>query len=430
MHPAHVPAGHAPVIEIDPETSTLTWHRTDEHGQTEPDARRVPWFASIGVLDYASASPTRPHPPGHHDGAVPLPVYGDPLIVRPDAAAVFWRAENLLSSAPIRAGRVDFAAAAPVDWAADPDRYVLIEHNLAQIAPVRTLDPPLHVVRVDASGRLSFARLVVGAEGAPVIGPVGHHYQPWAIAEALAAAAAGGLAGLAVTSECELRIGDRLGSWQVLSPPDALAALATAGFTVTGAPAQRPGLVSALATAQRRWTTGWYAGTRLFALARYIPRAYGGDGWYHFDQPGLRRVAVAASDDPYDCGDLLGVHGPADVETRPPDQRVYVSMGWDGGGFATPLPARQMVLCEPTFLDGPLPPLDHDRRWQAACRRCGAPMTSAEVGPNWVPYLHELLADQPGTEQIWCPAHPDTRRRPHAPVCRVAEVGSHLVADH
>jgi len=420
MHLSHVPAAHAPVIEIDPETTTLTWHHTDKHGQTAPDAHRVPWFASIGVLDYtrASTSPTGPQQPGHHEAAVAVPAYGDPLIVRAEEAAVFWRADNLLSSAPIQAGRVDFSAAAPVDCAAAPDRYLLIEHNLAQMAPVRTLDPPLHVLRVQASGRLSVARLVAGAEGAPVIGPVGHHYQPFVRAEELAAAAAGGLTGLAVLWESELRIGDTLGSWQVLAPPAALAALATAGFTVTGAPAGRPGLVSALATARQRWTTGWYAGTRLLALARYLPHRM--NCWYDYDQPGLRRVAVATSDDPYDRGDLLGVHGPADVETTPPDQRVYVSMGWDGGGFAAPLPAGQMVLCEPTFLDGPLPVLDYDPVWQAACRRCGAPMTSAEAGPNWVPYLHELHADQPGTDRIWCPAHPDTRRRPHAPVCRVA----------
>ncbi len=428
MHLSHVPAAHAPVIEIDPETTTLTWHHTDKHGQTAPDAHRVPWFASIGVLDYtrASTSPTGPQQPGHHEAAVAVPAYGDPLIVRAEEAAVFWRADNLLSSAPIQAGRVDFSAAAPVDCAAAPDRYLLIEHNLAQMAPVRTLDPPLHVLRVQASGRLSVARLVAGAEGAPVIGPVGHHYQPFVRAEELAAAAAGGLTGLAVLWESELRIGDTLGSWQVLAPPAALAALATAGFTVTGAPAGRPGLVSALATARQRWTTGWYAGTRLLALARYLPHRM--NCWYDYDQPGLRRVAVATSDDPYDRGDLLGVHGPADVETTPPDQRVYVSMGWDGGGFAAPLralpprAARRPTRHRPDLVPGasrhPSSPARPRLPGRRASLRPGRSLTTvAAAGPptpaaatvlqdrSALPYRHSAGVGEPAGQ--------------HTPACRV-----------
>lgn len=411
------PVDRAPVIEINPKTATVTWFPIGE----DSSGGSVPWFPSIGVLDYARARPVSPDRAQSGPGTVaaPAPAYGEPLIVGTDLAAVYWRSHNLLCTAPIRSGRVNFAAAETVDWATAGEEMVLIEHNLAQCCPQRTLDPPLQVLRTDATGRLSFAFVVAADDGIPVIGPSSHHEQPWVPAQELETAQGVGLAGTMALWSSALRIGDQAGSWRLLPGRQALAELDAAGFTVTGPAARRPGLVAALAD-PGQWPTGWYGWTRALALARYERCFYGGDLRYDQHKPGSRRVAVRG--DGRNLRDRLGMQGPADVETLPPEQHVYVEAGWIGGAIATPVPAGRVALCEPTLLDGPLPRRNDDPRWQAECRRCGVVMSSAAVGESWRPYVHELAAHIPGRGPagLWCPAHPETgRRRPHAPTCRV-----------
>lgn len=175
----------SPLIEIDPATQIVTWHTAGEAAPAGDGPRTVPWFPSVGVLDYARAD--RPaHPRHRQTAAATAPVFGDPLVVRTDLAKVFWRAGSVLHSAPIRCGRVDVTDtdAGPVDWAAsDPHRrgqLRVIEHNLAQCSPLPTLDPPLHLVQVEESGRMSLSLLLHNsADGSPVIGPTPRHLQPY-----------------------------------------------------------------------------------------------------------------------------------------------------------------------------------------------------------------------------------------------------------
>ena len=344
--------------------------------------------------------------------------------MRTDLAAVFWRVSSVLYSAPIRRGRVDLDAAAVVDWtAADHARLRVIEHNLAQSSALPTLDPPLHVVQVERSGRLSLSTLVADVNGSPVIGPTPRHYQPYLSPGQLATATAQGLDALAAMWEQALRSRTADGIWRFVSPDRALETLAGLGFVVTGAAARRPGLTAALhGEPGTHWIPGWYGGTRLLALARFEQSTSGGDRQYAFHKPGSRRVAVAADADGRHR-DMLCMQGPADVEDRPHGERVYVESGYLGGGMALPVAAGRVALHEPVLVDGPLPVLDHQVSWSATCRRCGAPMSCGLVGRyDFVPYLHELAAEVPGRgpADLWCDAHPSTdRRRPHAPICQV-----------
>lgn len=410
-------------IDIDARARVLAWHPADT--ATGAKARTVPWFPSLGVLDYARAD--RPFPAQRTaTPAGTAPAFGDPLIVRTDLAAVFWRAGSVLHSAPIRDGRVDLAGAAAVDWAAaGAEREVLrvVEHNLAQCsADLPTLDPPLHVVQVDRSGRLALSHLVADADGSPVIGPTPRHYQPYHFPGELEAATAHGLPALVALWEQALRRRTTDGGWRFVPPEGALDTLAGLGFAVTGAAVQRPGLAAALhAAAGRQWVPGWYGGTRLLALARFERADCGGDLQYLYHAPGSRRVAVAADGSDPLMGDGCTMQGPSDVETRPRYERVWVTDGARGYGESMPVDAGRVALHEPVLIDGPLPVHDAEASWSAACRRCGAPMSSGLVGRHdFVPYVHELAADAPASE-LWCDAYPSAsaRRRPHAPACRV-----------
>lgn len=429
MQPQSIPTVSSVLIEINPDTLTVTWHPSTDDAPLDRGPRTVRWFPSTGVLDYAAA----PYPvPATQPRTASVagrgsPAYGDPLVVRPDLGAVFCRSGSVLYSAPIRSHRVDFADAVAVDWtAADADRDQLrvIEHNLAQCSTQPTLDPPLHVVQVEANGRMSLSFLLADVDGSPVIGPTPHHYQPYLAPGQLETATAQGLPALTAMWEAALCQRTTDGGWRFVPPEHALETLAGLGFDVTGAAAERPGVVAALnAAAGSQWSPGWYGGTRLLALARFERATYGGDRHYDHHKPGTRRVAVAAdANDRYDR-DLLAMQGPADVETLPPGQRVYVESGYPGGGLATPVEAGRAALHEPVLIAGTLPVLDHEVSWSATCRRCAAPMSCGLVGRfDFVPYVHELTADlsDRGPADLWCPAHPATdRRRPHAPVCRV-----------
>ncbi|GAA2678824.1 MULTISPECIES: hypothetical protein [Actinosynnema] len=414
-------AGSASIV-IAPDMFTLTWHQAD-HGPLT-----VPWFASTGVLDYASASHqvavSRPQAADAGAG----PAYGDPLVVRPDLGGIYYRVGGVLHSAPIRGDRVDFTAAAAVDWAAadaDYDRVRVVEHNLAQCSTLPTLDPPLHVVQVERSGRLSLSFLLADLDGSPLIGPTTHHYQPHLAPGRLKATTVQGLPALAALWEGALRRPTTGGGWRFLPPRQALETLTELGFTVTGAASRHPGLAAALNTGtDSQWVPGWYGGTRLLALARFERSHYGGDLHYEYHKPGSLRGAVSPSFDGV-YGSLLGVQVRADVETRPPGERVYVESGYVGGGMARPVEAGQVALHEPVLIEGTLPIIDHEVSWSAACRRCSAPMSCGPVGRHdFVPYVHELAAESSGLGPVgmWCPAHPvGDRTRPHAPVCRVDE---------
>jgi len=426
MQPESVPALGSVSIEVDPDTFTVTWHPTDHGTARDPGPRTVPWFPSTGVLDYASA--TRPVAAPRRQDTVTAagahPTYGDPLIVRPDLRAVFHRVGSVLHSTPIHSGGADFTDATAVDWATadtDHDRVRVVEHNLAQCSALPTLDPPLHVVQVEQSGRLSLSFLLADTDGSPVIGPTPHHYQPYLDPGQLETATAQGLPALAAMWEDALRRRTTDGGWRFVPPEQVRDTLARLGFTVTGGAVERPGLVAALdAAAGNQWAPGWYGGTRLLALARFERALYGGDLHYDYHKPGSRRVAVASGGDRH--GDLLGMQGPADVETLLHGERVYVRTGYSGGGQATPVEAGRVALHEPVLIDGALPVLDDQVSWSATCRRCGVPMSCGLVGRwDFVPYVHELGPDG-GPTDPWCPAHPATdRRRPHAPVCRVTQ---------
>lgn len=427
MQPESVPAAGSASIQVDPDTFTLTWHPADDDADRDQGQRTVPWFPSTGVLDYASASRPIPAPPRQATvtAAGTRPTYGDPLIVRPDLGSIYHRVGSVLHSTPIRGGVVDFvdfADSTMVDWTAtgtDYDRVRVAEHNLAQCSDLPTLDPPLHVVQVEQSGRLSLSFLLADADGSPVIGPTPHHSQPYLFPGQLEAATTQGLPAIAELWENALRQPTTDGGWRFVPPGQAVDTLARLGFTVTGT----AGLVAALrADRGSRWVPGWYGGTRMLTLARFERGYRGRDLHYEFHKPGSRRVAVVGTDGDRD---LLGMQGPADVETRPPGVSVYLEAGYVGGGLATPVEAGRIALHEPVLIDGPLPVVDDGVNWSATCRRCGAPMSSGLVGRHdFLPYVHELaaeLADR-GPVDPWCPAHPaNDRPRPHAPVCRVVE---------
>ncbi|WNV83151.1 hypothetical protein [Umezawaea sp. Da 62-37] len=409
-------------IEINPDTSTASWGPTDHGTADGPGFCTVPWFPSTGVLDYASAT----HPVAEfrrQDASATTgtsPTYGDPLIVRPDLGAVFHRMGSVLHTTPIRSGRADFTDSVAVEWAAadtDYDRVRVVEHNLAQCSTLPTLDPPLHVLQVEQSGRLSLSFLLADTDGNPVIGPTPHHYQPYLHPGQLETAAGQGLPALAAMWEDALRQRTTDGSWRFVPLEQVHDTLIRLGFTITDSAAKRSGLVGAFgAAAHRQWVPGWYGGTRLLALARFTRAYYGGDLHYDYHAPGSRRVAVASDRH----GDLLGMQGPADVEALPRGERVYVRSGFPGGGMATPVEAGRVALHEPVLIDGPLPVFDDQVSWSASCRRCGMPMSCGLVGRwDFLPYVHELGPDDHSTGS-WCSAHPVTdRRRPHAPVCRV-----------
>lgn len=426
MQSSSVSAGKPALIEVHPDFRTTYWHPADSTGVTE--ARTVPWFPSLGLLDYADGS--GPVPPRHANApSMPSPVFGDPLIVRTDLAAVFWRASSVLHSAPIRHGCVNLVHGSAVDWTttgAHHDVVQVVEHNLAQCSDaLPTLDPPLHVVQVDRSGRLSLSYLVADVDGSPVIGPTPPHYQPFLPLSRVQAAASHGLPSVAAMWEEALRRRTTDGGWRFVPPERALDTLADAGFTVTSAVSERPGLVAALRAAEgSQWVSGWYGGTRLLTLARFERNPYGGDLHYDFHRPGSRRAAVAGTGSGHGIGDRVDMRGPADVESRPHDERVYVEGAQGRSGMATPVEAGRVALHEPVLIDGPMPVVDHEVKWTAVCRRCTVPMSCDLLGPHdFVPYVHELTARMPDRGSlVWCAEHPtQDRRRPHAPVCRVIE---------
>ncbi|MFI6029453.1 hypothetical protein [Amycolatopsis magusensis] len=63
----------------------------------------------------------------------------------------------------------------------------------------------MHLVQVEATGRVSLSYLVADADGSPVIGPSAHHPQPFPDSRQPEAAAAQGLPALAAMWEHELR---------------------------------------------------------------------------------------------------------------------------------------------------------------------------------------------------------------------------------
>ncbi|RAS59522.1 hypothetical protein C8D87_114134 [Lentzea atacamensis] len=412
----------SPRIEVDYSRRHVKWGLTGGDVSNRWFARTVPWFDQIGVLDYASSNYPAPQRPTAKTSG-PFPVYGDPLIVRPDLASVFWRAGSVLCAAPIRRGRVDFDDATPVWWpraGADHDELTVIEHNLAQCSALPTVDPPLHVVQVDRSGRLSLSFLLADADGSPVIGPTPRHYQPWINPERLEAAAERGVAGFAAMWEARLGEPSEDGIWRFVPPAEVLDTLTGLGFTVTGAAAEQPGLVAAFDAARgSQWATGWYGGTRLLSLARFERGRYGRDGQYDVHEPGYRRIAADEDDGWY------GMLARGDVETLPPARQVRMVSAFR----SVTVPAGTVALHEPVLISGPLPVLDHEVNWSASCRRCGVPLSSGEVGEfEFTPYVHELSAflHHRGPEALWCPAHPSTdRRRPHAPVCQPVERRRH-----
>lgn len=421
QQPTSVPAPERfPLIEVDFILNDVTWHLTAAGNPDERYTATVPWFAGIGVLDYADAEPRTHHQPDVTSVGT-FPAYGDPLIVRPDLAAVFWRVGSVLHTAPIRRRRVDFTAAAAIGWTAaraGRDELVAIEHNLAQCSTLPTLDPPLHVVQADMTGRLSLALLLADRDSSPVIGPATHHYPPSAWPGHVRMLAEHGPAALAAVWERQLTRSSEDGTWRLVPPTQAVQTLAASGFTVTGAAADRPGLVAAFnAAGDSQWAPGWYGGTRVLALARFRRQPNTGDRHYDYHEPGSRKVAGV-----YENGEeLLGWHGPADVETLPPTQPVRVQLGYPGGARSLPIHAGHVALHEPVLIRGTIPVIDHEVSWTATCRRCDTALNSGAVGRfDFVPYVHELTPD-PGVS-LWCPDHPRTdRRRPHAPVCEVTQ---------
>lgn len=424
MHPPSNSAATArfPRVEVDFALSRVTWHLAGDEVVDGHHSSAVPWFDSIGVLDYASAEPaTAPQP---REAGARLPVYGDALIVRPDLAAVFWRAGSVLHSAPIRCGLVDFGDAAAVEWSASliaHGQLLVIEHNLAQCSTLPTVDPPLHVVQVDRSGRLSLSFLVADVDGSPVIGPTPRHYQPWIYRDVFDDAARQGLPAVAAMWQSRLDEETEDGTWRFIPPAQVLDTLIGLGFAVTGPAAEQPGLVAAFDAARgSQWTSAWYGDSRLLTLARFERGHYGRDGQYTLHQPGHRRIAADKDSGWY------GMLAQADVESLPSDQLVRMV-----GTFRSKLVrAGQVALHEPDFIDGTLPVLDNETDWAAHCRRCDVPLSSGEVGQfHFTPYVHELTAflhhnNGPGT--LWCPAHPSKDRlRPHAPVCRPVERPRH-----
>jgi hypothetical protein len=429
-----------PRIEIDSVRGHVKWHLSEDDVPHNPFARTVPcvvpWFREIGVLDYAGAdypAPPRPRAKAKAKASGMFPLYGDPLIVRPDLGGVFWRVGNVLHAAPIRGHRVDFDDAEAVWWpmtGAYHDELTVIEHNLAQCSTVPTVDPTLHVVQVDRSGRLSLSFLISDVDGAPVIGPTPRHYQPWINPDELQRAAEHGFAGVAAMWRARLGMASEDGNWRFVPPSKVLDTLAGLGFTVTGAAAAQPGLVAAFADTQdtrgwydgthdSQWATGWYDGTRLLALARFERGRYGRDGQYDMRQPGYQRIAADHGDGWY------GMLARGDVESLPVEQQVRMV----SAHRSVTVPAGAVALHEPVLINGALPVLDHEVNWAASCRRCGVPLSSGEVGEfEFTPYVHELSAflRRRGPEALWCPAHPATgRRRPHAPVCRTVERRRH-----
>ncbi|HET6285776.1 MAG TPA: hypothetical protein VFG15_03365 [Amycolatopsis sp.] len=417
MQPKSDPAQEPVRIDVDPDSFTLTWG-----GWT------VPWFRTTGVVDYAAATPG-PRPQGQpvdHDASTTLkPSYGDPLIVRPDFCSIFYRVGSLLHVAPIRGGRVDLSAAAMVDWATAGgylDNIRVIEHNLTECNSLPTLDPPLHLVQVEATGRMSVSLLVADTDGSPVIGPLTNDYAPYNSPNEVEFAAQEGLTVAAAMWHKRMGANGDTAGWDLVPPAAALDTLAAAGFTTTGDAAERTGLISAFGGGERQWVPGWYGDTRLLTLARFRAGTDHRDLEYDFHDPGSRRVTVFTRTDAY------VMRAPADVETRPHDEAVYLKYGAGGWGETRWADAGTVALQEPVLIDGTLPPADHLVCWAATCRRCDEPLYSFLVGAHdLVPYVHDLFSTTSNT----CTAHPTSgRRRPHAPVCRVIAQPEYIDPNH
>ncbi|UUV32091.1 hypothetical protein NQK81_01200 [Amycolatopsis roodepoortensis] len=379
----------------------------------------MPWFGPTGVVDYAAATgpSAEESQQGDRDDAGLELSYGDPLIVRPELNAVLYRVGSLLHVAPIRDGHVEFDEARMVDWAtAGPrlEQFRVIEHNLTECSPLPTLDPSLHVVQVEATGRITLSHLVADTDGSPVIGPVTHHYAPYLIDEEQEDAARHGLPAIAGLWQERMGAKGDQGGWEIAPPSQALT-LAAAGFTVIGAAAERPGLDAAFRFhAGQQWVPGWYGGTRLLALARFRRGTVVRDLDYDYHEPGSRPVTV------FDDPDVYVMRGPTDVETRPHGESVNLRIAVSHWAQSTFVEAGKVAIQEPVLIEGSLPAVDHLVTWAANCRRCGVPLHSGAVGRyDFIPYVHDLHPDD------WkdpCPAHPASdRRRPHAPVCRVIE---------